>query len=100
MKYEKFEKIINFLESQNTSTGKAYDVGIQLYDFLEPSNRIIEFLISECYDEYAWEWISWFCYENNFGKGSLTAHDENDEPICYSMQSLWEYLEKEKLKNI
>lgn len=96
MEYRLFEKIINSLEKHDETTSTAYKIGIDLLIASDPLNNVITILFDEYYGDYATDWLHWFCYENDFGRGSLTAHDENEEPICYSVKSLWEYLEKNK----
>ena len=76
-------------------------------------------LIKEIYGEDGYEWFSWYCYDNEFGQKDWSttptckmkengttelineagevrfgAHDAEGNPICYSHESLWEYLEK------
>lgn len=83
---------------------------------------ISSFIISH-YGEDGWEWVSWFIYESQWGekdwsvnktykakedgvleevdKGDYLkygAFDENGNPICYSIESLFRYLEKELKK--
>jgi hypothetical protein len=67
-----------------------------LIDFVDPYHGIIHSLIREIYGDEGLDWWSWFCYENDFGRGTLEAWDENETPICYDLKSLWEYLEKIK----
>jgi hypothetical protein len=55
--------------------------------------------MKEIYGEEGVDWFSWFCYENDYGQGGLEAWDENKNPICYSFESLWEYLEKLRQKS-
>lgn len=96
MTYEKFEKIINAMQAQDTIVSDLYKDKIDLMDFVDPYYAIIFDLIKEIYGEFGYDWFSWFCYENNFGAGKLEAWDEADKPICYNLESLWEYLETQK----
>jgi hypothetical protein len=97
---------------------KAYDLKINLMDFVDDYHLITKTLLTEIYGEQGYDWYTWFCYENEYGEkdwskntlrrnedGSFTqsqpdeitygATDENGNPICYSFQSLWEFLESE-----
>ena len=38
------------------------------------------------------EWIGWFCFDNDFGKGTLSATDAHQNPICQDVDGLWAYL--------
>jgi hypothetical protein len=87
------------------------------YNLTHPFDLMLEASIESHYGKDGWEWVSWFIYESDYaqkdfsstptyvmnedGTGSLVessmygATDENGNPICYSFESLWEYLEKE-----
>lgn len=92
MKFETFSKIIEQLKSSTEKNEAAYKLGIDLIEFTEDYVSIIESLIKEIYGESGADWFGWFCWENDFGEGDLTASD-GDDPICYDVKSLWEYLE-------
>jgi hypothetical protein len=95
---------------------KAYELKIDLMDFVDEYHVITKTLLTEIYGEEGYDWYSWFCWENDYGEkdwnktklrlnedGSFTdispdeivhgATDGEGNPICYSFQSLWEYLE-------
>ena len=118
MTYENFLKIILTQQKLDRQITAAYELKIDLIDFVDDYNKIISILIQEIYDEEGYDWYSWFCYENDYGqkdwsttssykeneKGEIEleykagevrhgAHDEEGNPICYSFESLWEYLE-------
>jgi len=119
MKYKRFLKIVLSLEKEDKVIKKAYDIGVDMINFVDPYYGIINELIKEIYGEEGYDWFSWFCWESDFGKrdwskgksykqnddGTSTliyeggdirfgAHDKNGNPICYSYKSLWKYLEK------
>ncbi len=119
MTYERFLKIILGLQKEDRTINNLYDNGVDLINFVDPYHTIINELIKEVYGEDGYQWFSWFCYESEFGqkdwstqplykekddgtyeevldKGDVRfgAYDKNGNPICYSHESLWEYLEK------
>jgi hypothetical protein len=96
MTYERFLKIILGLQKESRVISKLYDQKINLVDFVEPYHIIIQELLLEVYGEEGADWFNWFCYENDFGQKGLEAWDEDKNPICYSFESLWEYLESLK----
>ncbi len=97
MTYETFLKIILGLQKQDRAVSDLYRQSkIDLIDFVDPYHAIINTLIYEVYGVEGGDWFNWFCYENDFGQKGLEAWDENRNPICYSFESLWEYLEKIK----
>jgi hypothetical protein len=123
MTFEKFSKIIERLKSNSDKVNKAYELKIDLIDFNDDIHRIIDDLVREIYGEPGYDWFSWFCCENDFGRkdwsslpilGSsreidgktasvgkirggeigIGAWDENGDPICYDVRSTWIFLEK------
>lgn len=117
MKYENFLKVIMTQRKLEQQVHKAYKLKIDLMDFVDEYNVINKILLTEIYGEQGYDWYSWFCWESDYGEkdwsklprldkqndGSFAtvehtdvvngATDENGNPICYSFQSLWEYLE-------
>jgi hypothetical protein len=98
MTYERFLKITLQLQKESRVLDKIYESGIDLTNFVDPYHAIITELIKEVYGDEGYDWWSWFCYENDYGQGGLTAQDEKGDPICYSFESLWNYLESIKNK--
>ena len=94
MTYERFLKIILSLQKEDRVIKNLYENGVDLVNFVESYHTIINELIKEVYGAEGEEWFSWFCWENDFGQRGLEAFDENNNRICYSHESLWEYLEK------
>lgn len=122
MNYESFLKVLLLLQKQERVIDTLYKNKVDLIDFVDPYHEIISELIIGVYGEEGHDWWSWYCYESNFGtkdwsknpayqmddKGVMKkiheageiqygATDENGNPICYSHESLWEYLEKIRL---
>ena len=96
MTYENFLSIILRLKKQDRTISKLYEQQVDLLDFADPYNSIIFDLFTEIYGEEGCDWISWFCYENEYGEKGMGAWDENKELICQNISSLWEFLEKSK----
>ena len=93
MTYERFLKVTLSIKKQDEIISDLYKQKVDLIDFVDPYHVIILELIQEIYGEEGYDWWSWFCYENDFGQKGLEAFDENKNPICYSFESLWEFLE-------
>ena len=119
MEYKKFAKMITHLKNQESKVSKAYALKVDLIDFNDDLNNVIEILLEEAYGKEGADWISWFRFESEYGKkdysaiptyktnkaGKMTkvpdserskygAHDENGKPICYSVKSTWKYVEE------
>ena len=116
MKYENFLKVIMTQRKLEQQLHKAYELKIDLMDFVDDYGTITKTLLTEIYGEEGYDWYSWFCWENDYGEkdwnktklernedGQIVerdptklvygATDADGNPICYSFQSLWEYLE-------
>lgn len=122
MTYERFLKITLGLQVESERSNKLYGLGVDLIDYVDPYHKIINELMREVYGEEGYEWWSWFCWESDFGRkdwsavpkyrkdknGELNleydhgpqwgARDEDGNPICYSFESTWEYLEENYAK--
>jgi hypothetical protein len=124
MTYENFLKVILAQRKMEKQVNEAYKLKIDLIDFVEDYSVIIKTLLTEVYGEVGYDWYSWFCWENEYGEKDWNkspklvrkedgkfvtledtdivhgATDESGNPICYSFESLWEYLEEiRKTKN-
>ena len=96
MTYETFLKLTLELQRQERIVDDLYKNKIDLLEFIDPYHGLIHLLIKEIYGEEGVDWWSWFCYENDYGEKGLEAWDENKNRICYSLESLWEHMEKIK----
>jgi hypothetical protein len=117
MKYEEFKKILDLYKSINSDCSELYDIGLDLMEGkYQIQGKISEFfdnVINYSFHKEGVEWIHWFIYENEYGQkdwsitptydseGNLVnredkygAHDENGNPICYSYETLYKYLEQ------
>lgn len=81
---------------------EAQDVGIDLlqgkFSTTKNVEDILEASITSHYGKEGWEWVQWFIWDSDYGKKDLKAtHD--GVPICYSFESLYEYLQKYHTNN-
>jgi hypothetical protein len=121
MQYSHFLQILLSYKKFIEDISKLYDMGFNLmdgkYELTKPIELMLQSSIESHYGNEGWEWVSWFVYDSNFGEKDFStiptlikkedettemvesstfgAQDENGNPICYSFESLWEYLEKE-----
>lgn len=98
MTYENFLKLTLGLQKQDRVIDELYKYKIDVIDFVDPYHGFITILLKEIYGEEGYDWFSWFCYDNEFGQKGLEAFDENEKRICYSHETLWEYLEQNHKK--
>lgn len=93
MTYENFLMVALQLQKQHRVLQELNKNHVDLVNFVDPYHSIISILIEEVYGEQGLGWFEWFCYENDFGQKGLEAWDKDKNPICYSFESLWKYLE-------
>lgn len=122
MTYQNFLEVILEQRRMEREVSKAYDMKIDLMDFVDAYSSITRVLLTEIYGKEGYDWYSWFCWESDYGEkdwSSVTkvgmnpdgsyvqleqtemthgATDEKNNPICYSFESLWEYLEANHLQ--
>jgi hypothetical protein len=93
MTYETFLKIVLQLQKQDRVIHELYKYKVDLLDFVDPYHDTISTLMKEIYGYEGFDWFSWYCFENEYGTRGMEAFDENENRICYSHESLWEFLE-------
>lgn len=126
MKLEHFEKILNEYRKSHDMISELYDIGFDLmegkYKLSDSLFTLFESSLEANYSVEGVEWVSWFIFENEWGETERSklpvyrknefgvmeldmnsnrhaATDENGDPICYDIPSLWEFIEKNhKLK--
>jgi hypothetical protein len=122
MKLEHFEKLMNEYRKGSGMISELHDIGIDLLEGkYKLSDSLYHLFISSLeshYTENGIDWVTWFIFENDWGEKEWNkvplykknsdgvselvidedrhaATDENNNPICYDIKSLWEYVEKE-----
>lgn len=77
------------------------------FDFLEGKFKLthpIDIMVSTIYKSHygdeGWEWVEWFIYEKNYGLNpEIKAWDKDGNEVCYSYESLYEYLQSNHQNN-
>jgi hypothetical protein len=119
MTYENFESFVKMMEIQSDLETNVSNLGVTLFDFNDRYHTIIYSLMREIWTDEGVDWMNWFMWESDFGEknwqSSLTykykegsdrvieiddnadefgAHDENGNPICYDIKSLYEHIKQ------
>ena len=98
MKQEVFIHILNKLRNKSEKLDELCALGIDLINFSDDSNEVINILLEVYYGKEGLDWIDWYLWERD-PNGELDQATNNDLPICYDDQSLWEEVEKCRLEN-
>jgi hypothetical protein len=93
MKLESFEFLINSLASNFKTDHSFYELGLDISNITDPYHQIITHLLRVYYGETGEDWISWYLWERKEGDEDQ-AWDENKNPICYDIPSLWKHVEE------
>ena len=98
MNKETFEEVILKLQLMRKKSHKLYDLGIDLMEYTEPYERIIDLLFKSHFNDDQLGWIDWFLYERpsltekgQYNKAWKTDKETGEQiEICYDIDSLWE----------
>jgi len=91
MTFENFKTIIETLEEISVKSSSLYQLGVDLMDYSESYQKIINTFMVATFGETGADWIDWYLYERPSFKGTDNhAWDENGKEICYDIASLWE----------
>lgn len=94
MEKERFIELINLIKKRHSHIDEFYALGLNMFDtaLMDSVHKIENLLIEQVYGKEGKEWIDWWIYEK--ADGNLEAWDEEGNPICQTVDDLWEYLEK------
>jgi hypothetical protein len=98
MTFENFKKIIDLMILHTEKMNRSYKNNIDLYDFMDTNNEVIDLLWTELLTSEGIDWLDWFLYEKNYlddgiGRKDLKAYD-NGKEICKDLKGLYKYLTK------
>ena len=102
MELNHFEKIINTYKRGNEMISDLHDLGFDLMEGKFQLSQIIDeqfnTTLSLFYTDDGVDWVEWFIFDSKYGTQEGITASDSDEPICYSIESLWEYIEKNHKK--
>jgi len=99
MKLEVFTEIINKIIKQSDKVNALYELDIDLINYSDDHNSVINILLEVYYGKDGADWIGWYLWERD-PLGTIDQATTNDgKPICYDVKSLWEEVEQCRLDN-
>ena len=100
MTKELFEEIILKLQLMHERGRKTYDLGIDLMEYTEPYERMVDVLLKSHFNDEQIGWIDWYLYERPSltGKGkpnkAYKTVGKKKVEICHTIDSLWETIQE------
>ena len=99
MTYESFIAILTTYQKLQQDFYKLADVGFDFYEgkfqLVAHAEKLLEEAMRSHYNDFGWDWISWFIWENDYGKKKLGAWDADGKPVAQNSKKLHKMLEKE-----
>lgn len=99
MRQEVFTHILDKIRDKSKRIDDLYELGIDLINFSDDSNEVINILLEVYYGKEGADWISWYLWEHDIKGDKYQATDKDSNPICYDDHSLWEEVERCRLEN-
>ena len=99
MKLEVFTEILNKIKKQSDKQDALYDLDVDLINYSDDHNSVIDMLLQVYYGKDGADWISWYIWERDPNGASDQATTSDGKPICYDVKSLWEEVEQCRLDN-
>jgi hypothetical protein len=93
MTLEELTHLLNLIDADNERTRAAYKLGIDLTEFRESAQEVIDLLLKHVFDEHQYETLSWWMYERDFGRREdLQMWDKDGKEICRTVEELHQFL--------
>jgi len=99
MNQQVFTHILNALRDNSKRIDGLYELGIDLINFSDDYNKVIDTLLKVYYGKEGADWIDWYLWERDLKGDQYQATDKDGNPICYDDHSLWEEVERCRLEN-
>ena len=98
MKQEVFTEVLNRLRKQSDKEHALYALDIDLVNYSDDHNSVINILLEVYYGKEGADWIDWYLWERD-PVGTIDQATNDGLPICYDIKSLWEEVERCRLEN-
>jgi hypothetical protein len=93
MTLEELTHLLNLVDADNKRTRAAYKIGIDLFEFGESAQQVIDLLLKHVLNEDQYETLSWWMYEKDFGRREdLQMWDKDGREVCRTVEELHQFL--------
>lgn len=102
MIFEKFKHVVDLMVQNSSRLDRSHENGVDLIDFTEGYNIVINYLWAELLTIDGLDWFDWFMYEKNYlqdgiGNPEMQAFstiDGEKVEICTDIEGLYNYLKE------
>ncbi|NBW19223.1 MAG: hypothetical protein EBR82_65735 [Caulobacteraceae bacterium] len=93
MTLEELQHLLNLMDADNKKIRDAYRLGIDLIEFTESAQEVVNTLLKHVFDEHQYETLSWWMYEKDFGRREdLQMWDADGNEVCRTVEELHQFL--------
>jgi len=87
------QHLLNLMDADNKKIRDAYRLGIDLTEFTESAQEVVNTLLKHVFDEHQYETLSWWMYEKDFGRRvDLQMWDADGSEVCRTVEELHQFL--------
>jgi|APCry1669188879_1035177.scaffolds.fasta_scaffold301552_2 hypothetical protein len=94
MNKDTFEKIILNLQLAQKRSRELYKLGLDMMQYDENYEVVIDELFRAAFNEEQFEWINWYLYEREGLRGEINKAykivGKKKVQVCHTIDSLWE----------
>jgi trans-2-enoyl-CoA reductase len=93
MTLPELQHLLNLMDADNKKIRDAYRLGIDLTEFTESAQEVVNTLLKHVFDEHQYETLSWWMYEKDFGRRvDLQMWDADGNEVCRTVEELHQFL--------
>ena len=93
MTLTELQHLLNLMDADNKKIRDAYRLGIDLIEFTESAQEVVNTLLKHVFDEHQYETLSWWMYEKDFGRREdLQMWDADGNEVCRTVEELHQFL--------
>jgi len=93
MTLPELQHLLNLIDADNERTLEAYKLGIDLTEFREIAQQVIDLLLKRVLNEDQYETLCWWMYEKDFGRREdLQMWDKDGNEVCRTVEELHQFL--------
>jgi trans-2-enoyl-CoA reductase len=93
MTLEELQHLLTLMDADNKKIRAAYRLGIDLTEFTESAQEVVNTLLKHVLNEDQYETLSWWMYEKDFGRREdLQMWDKDGNEVCRTVEELHQFL--------